>query len=127
MVIRRIRVQVPLQLGGGLAAYAARTPAPIRARTLSVPAHSFRLYNEERGLPAAEPATRENPETPVRILKTRTRYAALQDYQLLPEAQIVCDQHRLWLDSRNKLPQQTAKHYLSIVNHQEADAVQCRK
>jgi hypothetical protein len=76
-----------------------------------VPAqHRFGLYNEEKGLPAAEPATRQNPETSVRILKARMRLAALQDYQLLPEAKIVCDQQRLWLDSRSKRPQQTAKH-----------------
>jgi hypothetical protein len=76
-----------------------------------VPAqHRFGLYDEERGLPAAEPATRQNPETSVRVLKARTRLAALKDYQLLPEAKIVCDQQRLWLDRRSKRPQQTAKH-----------------
>src|SRR5262245_21808598 len=81
---------------------------------LSVPAqHRFGLYNEERGLPAAEPATRQNPETPVHILKARPRLAALQDYQLLPEAKIVCDQQRLRLDSRSKRPQKTPKHCLS--------------
>src|SRR5262245_41141573 len=80
---------------------------------LSVPAqHRFGLYNEERGLPAAEPATRQNPETTVHILKARPRPAALQDYQLLPEAKIVRDQQCLWLDSRSKRPQQTAKHCL---------------
>ena len=73
------------------------------------PQHRFGLYNEERGLPAGEPAIRENPETPVHIFKARPRLAALQDYQLLSEAKIVCDQQRLWLDSRNKRPQQTAK------------------
>jgi len=95
-----------------------------------VPAqHRFGLYNEERGLPAAEPATRQNPETTVHILKARPRPAALQDYQLLPEAKIVRDQQRLWLDSRSKRPQQTAKHLPLplLLNHQEADAVQCRQ
>jgi hypothetical protein len=57
-----------------------------------VPAqYRFGPYNEERGLPAAEQATRQNPETPVHILKVRPWLAALQDYQLLPEAKIVCD------------------------------------
>src|SRR5215467_200624 len=52
------------------------------------PQHRFGLYKEERGSPAAEPPTRQNPETPVRILKARPWYAALQDYQLLPEARL---------------------------------------
>jgi hypothetical protein len=84
---------------------AAWTPAPIRAPTLAVPAqHRFRPYNEERGLPAAEPATRQNPETSVHILKARPWLAALQNYQLLAEAKIVCDQKCLWLNSRSKHP-----------------------
>jgi hypothetical protein len=62
------------------------------------------------GLGPVEPATRQNPETPVHILKVRPWLAALEDYQLLPEAKIVCDQQRLWSDSRSKRPQQTAKH-----------------
>jgi hypothetical protein len=74
------------------------------------PQHRFGLYDDERGLPAAEPSTRQNPETPVRILKARMRHAALQDQYLLPEAKIVCDQQRLWLDSRSKRPQQATKH-----------------
>jgi len=68
---------------------AAWTPAPIRVPTLAVPAqHRYRPYNEERGLPAAEPATRQNPETSVHILKARPWLAALQDYQLLPETRL---------------------------------------
>src|SRR5215831_6203580 len=82
-----------------------RRERPIRAPTLSVPAqHRFGLYNEERGLPAAEPATRQNPETTVHILKARPWLAALQDYQLLAEAKIVCDQKCLWLNCRSKHP-----------------------
>src|SRR5262245_486502 len=72
-----------------------------------------RAPRQSRGLPAAEPATCEDPETPVHILKPRTWHAALQDQYLLPEAKIVCDQQRLWLGSRSKHPQQTAKHCLS--------------
>ena len=47
----------------------------------------------------------------------------------MPEAKIVRDQQRLWLDSRSKRPQQTAKHLPLplLLNHQEADAVQCRQ
>src|SRR5262245_44619277 len=42
------------------------------APTLAVPPQNrIRLYNEERCLPAAEPAIRQNPETPVHILKAR--------------------------------------------------------
>jgi len=41
---------------------------------------------EEGDLPANEPPTRQNPKTPVRILKARMRLAALQDRQMLPEA-----------------------------------------
>jgi len=52
----------------------------------------------------------------------------LQAYQLLPEAKIVCDLQRLWLDSRKKRPKQTAEHCLSLLlNRQEADVVQCRQ
>src|SRR5262249_31805676 len=87
--------------------------------------HRFGLYNEERGPPAAEPATRQNPETSVHILKARPRLAALQEYQLLPEGKIVRDQQSLWLDSRSKRPQQTAKHLPRplLLTHQAADAV----
>jgi hypothetical protein len=38
--------------------------------------------------------------TPVGILKTWPWFASVQDQQLLPEAKIVCDQQRLWSDSR---------------------------
>jgi hypothetical protein len=79
-----------------------------------VPAHHrFGLYNEETGLPAAEPATRQNPETPVHILTAQPWLAALQDYQLLPKAKIVCDQQRLWSDSCSNRLQQTVALLLS--------------
>jgi hypothetical protein len=57
------------------------------------------------------------------------RHAALQDQYLLPEAKIVCDQQRLWLDSRSKRPQQATKHWPLplLLNRQEADAVQYRQ
>jgi hypothetical protein len=92
-------------LGGGLAALCGvNAGANTSANPVGASAAPFGLYNEERGLPAAEPATRQNPETSVHILKARPWLAALEDYQLLPEAQIVCDQQRLWLDSRSKRP-----------------------
>jgi hypothetical protein len=56
-------------------------------------------YDEERGSPATEPVHGNNPETPVRILKAWPWLAALQNQELLPEAKIVGDQQRLWLDS----------------------------
>jgi hypothetical protein len=76
-----------------------------------VPAqHGFGFHNEHRGSPANEPPTRQNPETPVGILEAWPWFASVQDQQLLPEAKIVCDQQRLWSDSRSNRPQQTAKH-----------------
>jgi len=87
--------------------------------------HRFGLYDQQRGMPPIQPATRQNPETPVRILKARTWLAPLEDHQLLPQAKIVCDQQRLWLDNRSNRPQQTAKHRAlsPFLNRQEADAV----
>src|SRR5215467_13523781 len=81
------------------------------ATTLSVPPqHRFGLYDEERGSPAAEPPTRQNPETPVRFLKARPWRAALQDRQLLPEAKVIRDQQHPWPHRGSKGPKQPAKH-----------------
>jgi len=78
---------------------------PIGAPTLSVPPqHRFGLYDEERGSPAAEPPIRQNPKTPVRFLKARPWLAALQDHQLLPEANIVGDQQQPWPHGGSKGP-----------------------
>jgi hypothetical protein len=97
---------------------------------VTVPAQQgFGFHNEHRGSPADEPPTRQNPETPVGILDAWPWFASVQDQQLLPEAKIVCDQQRLWSDSRSNRPQQTAKHWPLplVLNRQEADAVQCRQ
>jgi hypothetical protein len=74
------------------------------------PQHRFGLYDQERGSPATEPPTRQNPETPVGFLKARPWLAALQDHQLLPKAKVIRDQQHLWPDSRSDHPQQTPKH-----------------
>ena len=131
MVMRRMRVPSSDAIGrrpglsGGMNA---------RANMCANPQHRFGLYDKEGGSPAIEPPTRQNPETPVRaflvrILKARTWLAALQDYQLLPEAKIVCNQQRLWSDSRSKRPQANSEALpLPLLwNRQEADAVQCRQ
>src|SRR6516225_2296035 len=66
---------------------AARTPAPISPPPVTVPAqHRFGFHNEQRGSPVNEPATGQNPETPVRILEAWPWLLALQDQQLLSEA-----------------------------------------
>jgi hypothetical protein len=65
-----------------------------------VPAQNgFGFHNEHRRSPADEPPTRQNPETPVRILEAWPWFAALQNHQLLPEAKIIRDQQHLfgWL------------------------------
>ena len=77
-------------------------------------------------MPVAEPATRQNPETPVRILKARPRLAALQDQQLLPEA---VRSAALLVGQPQQAP--TANIEASplplLLNRQEADVVQCRQ
>src|SRR5262249_26509599 len=70
----------------------------------------FRVSNEHRGSPENEPPTRQNPETTVGILLAWPWFVSVQEQQLLPQAKIVCDQQRLWSDSRSNRPQQTAKH-----------------
>jgi hypothetical protein len=95
-----------------------------------VPAqHRLGLYNEERGLPTAEPAARQYPETPVRIVKARPRLAALQDYQLLPKAKIVCDQQAPLVGQPQQAPtaNSEALPLPLLLKRQEADAVQCRQ
>jgi len=57
-------------LGGGLSAQCGvNAGANMCTTPVDATAAPFRVYNEERGLPAGEPAIRQHPETPVHILK----------------------------------------------------------
>src|ERR1700730_1934507 len=86
-------------------------PAPICPPPEAVPVQdSFGFHNEHRHSPADEPPTRQNPETPVRILEAWSWLAALQNPNLLPETKIIWEQPPLWADSSSNCPQQTAKH-----------------
>jgi hypothetical protein len=74
------------------------------------PQHRLGFHNEERTTPTTEPSAGNNPEPPVRIAQPRLRVSALQNQQLLPQAEILGDQpHPRPKRGRNR-PGQKANH-----------------
>ena len=56
------------------------------------PQHRLGFHNESRTTPTTEPSAGNNPEPLVRIAQPRLRVSALQNQQLLPQAEILGDQ-----------------------------------
>ena len=87
------------------------SPPPVCPPTIAVPAKdSFRSDNDQTCLPLSEPTTGKDPETTIGITNRRPHLAALEDNQLLPQAEILGHQSRSRLEPRGEGKKEMANH-----------------